>query len=164
MSKTEMIHASALFLAASLALVASPASAFCSHDGELYAKTTLEQEYREARWVVRARVLSATDWENRDERGTLYRLEVVDSFKGEPPEQLLFSTERNTGGFYLDTAEGDPDLGGEYLLFLVPNPALSAVPPAGEALWVNYACGQSGAWRTVPQAKRNRLIALARTG
>jgi len=45
--------------ATALTAMPSPADALCIHNGELYAKTTLEQEYREARWGVRARVLSA---------------------------------------------------------------------------------------------------------
>ena len=100
----------------------SPADALCIHNGELYAKTTLEQEYREARWVVRARVLSARSWEDREGNGTVYRLQVVHRFKGDLPAQFAFSTERNSGGFYLDNDSGGPDVGGEYLLFLVPNP------------------------------------------
>lgn len=54
--------------------------------------------------------------------GTVYRLQVVHRFKGDLPEQFAFSTERNSGGFYLDNDSGGPDVGGEYLLFLVPNP------------------------------------------
>lgn len=33
----------------------------CSHDGRLYAKTTTAQEYPDARWVIRARVMARQD-------------------------------------------------------------------------------------------------------
>jgi hypothetical protein len=148
-------------VATSLMVMPSAAHALCSHNGELYAKTTLGQEYREARWVVRARVLSASSWEDSETNGTLYRLQVLHRFKGELPEQFAFSTERNSGGFYLDNDSGGPDVGGEYLLFLVPNPRALGPPVVRNSLWVNYNCGQSRRWSAVASADRTELAALS---
>lgn len=151
-----------LLAAASLMAIPGSAQALCIHNGELYAKTTLDQEFREARWVVRARVLSARNWEDSEANGTLYRLQVVDSFKGELPEQFAFSTERNSGGFYLDNDSGAPDVSAEYLLFLVPNPRDASGPPAVRgSLWVNYSCGQSRRWSAVAADDRSELAALS---
>jgi len=156
-----MFRRLSLSLAVTLSLVPGAANAFCSYHGELYAKTTLQQEYRDARWVVRAKVISASDWERADERGTVYRMELVDSFKGNLPQRFLYSTERNSGGFYLDRGS-KTDVGGEYLLFLVPNPRPSVGPPSiRHALWVNYSCGQSRAWREVAREKKATLAALS---
>lgn len=151
-----------LLAAASLMSIPGSAQALCIHNGELYAKTTLDQEFREARWVVRARVLSASNWEDSEADGTLYRLQVVDSFKGELPEQFAFSTERNSGGFYLENDSGVPDVGTEYLLFLVANPRNELGSPAVRAsLWVNYPCGQSRRWSAVASDDRSELAALS---
>ncbi|MXP30132.1 hypothetical protein GRI58_15085 [Porphyrobacter algicida] len=151
-----------LLVATSLMAMSSPAHALCVHNGELYAKTTLRQEYREARWVVRARVLSASNWENGEGSGTLYRLQVVRRFKGELPDQFAFSTERNSGGFYLDNESGKTDVGDDYLLFLVPNPRSASEPPmVRNSLWVNYSCGQSRRWSAVASADRAELAALS---
>jgi len=144
-----------------VALLSSHAGAVCYHNGQLYAKTTLEQEFREARWVVRAKVISATDWSDNGVHGTLYRLEVITAFKGSMSHKFLFSTERNSGGFYLDRGS-KPDIGGEYLLFLVPNPTHAAGPQSvRSALWVNYACGQSRSWRDVDPIAESKLLTLS---
>jgi hypothetical protein len=151
-----------LLVATTLMAIPGPAFALCVHNGELYAKTTLGQEYREARWVVRARVLSARSWEDSEANGTVYRLQVVHHFKGDLPEQFAFSTERNSGGFYLDNESGGPDVGAEYLLFLVANPRGASGPPVvRNSLWVNYACGQSRRWSAVASADQTELAALS---
>ncbi|MXO60372.1 hypothetical protein GRI89_12565 [Altererythrobacter salegens] len=140
----------------------TPAHALCVHNGILYAKTTLGQEFREARWVVRARVLSSTSWEDSETNGTVYRLQVVERFKGKLPGQFAFSTERNSGGFYLDNDSGGTDVGGEYLLFLVPNPRSASGPSlVRNSYWVNYSCGQSRRWSAVASADRTELAALS---
>jgi hypothetical protein len=137
------------------------AMALCSHNGVLYAKTTLAQEFREANWVARVRVVSAASWQSRDGWGTTYRLMRVRSYKGELQESFNFSTERNSGGFYLDKG-ANPDIGGEYLMFLVPYPRKTNGPPAvRKSLWVNYACGQSRAWSEVPETERRQLVGLS---
>ena len=151
-----------LFAFAAMLAVSQPAHALCSYKGELYAKTTLEQEYADAPWVVRARVLSASDWHGAEDGGTLYRLEVIQSFKGALSRTFSFSTERNSGGFYLDRG-AKPDSGGEYLLFLTDIPPNSAVPaPVRGALVINYSCGQSRPWGEISEQERLRLADLAR--
>ncbi len=146
-----------------LAMQVSPAGALCIYRGVDNARTTLEQEFRDSRWVVRARVISGDyHWSDEDESWTLYRLEVVQSYKGRLPRRFVFFTHRNSGGFYMDGEGAVPNLGGEYLLFLVPDPRRRSNPPAArQAVWVNYNCGQSKAWTEVSPATRRRLQALA---
>lgn len=146
-----------------LAMPLSPAATLCIHRGVDNARTTLEQEFHESRWVVRARVISAdTHWSDEDESWTLYGLEVVHSYKGSLLRRFTFFTGRNSGGFYMDGDNGRPDLGGEYLLFLVPHPRSSTNPPAARrALWVNYNCGQSKRWTEVTAGEASRLRALS---
>jgi len=137
-------------LAAAVALFAlplTPVRALCIYHGELYATTTLAQEFRDSRWVVRARVLSAaTHWSDESVSWTLYRLQVLHRYKGAPPNRITLYTERNSGGFYLDRGAA-PDLGGEYLLFLNPVARRRGNPPAARgATWVNYNCGRSRPW------------------
>ena len=152
-----------LFSAALLAASASAAQAVCIYHGQLYVRTTLDQEFRDARWVVRARVVSGLSfWSDESESWTRYRLEVVHSYKGTIPRRFDFFTERNSGGFYLDAEGSTPDIGGEYLLFLVSLPHRAGPPEARRALWVNYNCGQSRSWREVTSAQRRRLQLLSR--
>ena len=162
-----------LMAVASLAaMCASPASALCSYNGVENARTTVAQEFADARWVVRARVISATDGtieQGKSDEGmtyTRYRLEVVRAFKGLPPHHFGFFTERNSGGFYMDR-DSVPlprghDLGGEYLLFLNPIPAFTGRPTAAAgAAFVNYSCGQSGVWSSVSRPSRQLLNRLS---
>ena len=139
---------------------AYPASALCIYRGIDNARTSLDQEFRDARWVVRARVLSATTRWREGAGSTLYRLELVRSYKGTLARRFSFWTQRNSGGFYMDNGAGHPDIGSEYLLFLVPHPRASASPLG--ALWVNYNCGQSRLWRQVNARDARRLEVLAR--
>lgn len=156
-----MRHCAFFLLVGAILTAPSAAHALCSYQGELYAQTTLEQEYRDARWVVRARVISATGWESREESGTVYRLEIVRSFKGSLSGQFSFSTERNSGGFYLDRGT-KPDIGGEYLLFLTENPRGASMPaPVKNALVINYSCGQSRHWSEVSQLDRATIAELS---
>jgi hypothetical protein len=148
-----------LAIATALSAVPLPAEALCYYHGTIYAKTTLRQEFRDAQWVVRARVLSAANWQTREERGTAYRLALLHAFKGKLPSQFNFSTERNSGGFYLEGPNGET--GGDYLLFLTTPPSHSAYPPqAQRSTWVNYSCGQSKPWREVTAEQRHALTAL----
>ncbi len=141
------------------------AHALCIYKQEFSAKTTLAQEFRDSRWVVRAEVISARQWRPRDgEAGTTYRLRVVRSYKGRLPTDFVFFTERNSGGFYLDRG-AEPDIGGQYLLFLVPNPRPAIGPAeARNAVWVNYSCGQSKPWAAVPATERRTLQRLSSAG
>jgi hypothetical protein len=151
-----------LFAASAMLILPGPAFALCSYRGELYAQTTLDQEYHDAPFVVRARVLSASDWQGAEERGTVYQLEVIQYFKGSLPQMFLFSTERNSGGFYLDRGT-KPDIGGEYLLFLTHGPWTTSKPaPRASAVEINYSCGQSRRWDEVSQHDRTRLADLSR--
>ncbi|SEJ28025.1 hypothetical protein SAMN05518849_104189 [Sphingobium sp. AP50] len=137
---------------------ASTAQALCSYGGRLYAKTIAAQEYHDARWVLRARVIDGKDWESADTSGTLYRLRPIETFKGRLPASFSFSTERNSGGFYLDGASGRPDVGGDYLLFLNPAQKGSAGPlSVRSALRINYSCGQSRPWREVSPSAQAAL-------
>ena len=141
---------------------ACPANALCIYRGVGNAKTTLEQEFRDSRWVVRAHVVSADyHWSDKDESWTLYRLKVVESFKGTLPNRFTFYTERNSGGFYMDGDGAVPDMDGDYLLFLTRLPLPGNPPAARGALWVNYNCGQSKSWSQVSKADLKRLRSLA---
>lgn len=127
----------------------SQARALCIHNGELYAKTTMTQEFAESRWVVRARVASQTDGQvaNDGMPWTIYHLEVLETFKGTPPSRVKNFTWRNSGGFYLEPESGRQSPPGEYLLFLVPAPITDESPrEALGSVVVNYSCGQSKAW------------------
>ncbi len=86
-----------------LAVPVSPSYGFCMYKDQLYAKTTLSQEFADSRWVVRAKVLAADDhWSDEEESWTIYRLEVLTTFKGAPPPRISLFTYRDSGGFYLD--------------------------------------------------------------
>jgi hypothetical protein len=151
-----------IFAASLLVLAPAPAAAFCSYHGEMYAETTLDQEFRDARWVVRGRVLSGQTSRTEGETWTLYRLDVVESLKGDLAGQFTFFTERNSGGFYMDDGMSGPDVGRTYLLFLIPDPRAQTRPrEAAGALWVNYPCGQSRRWDELTPTEVTRLRALA---
>jgi hypothetical protein len=143
---------------AMLAVLPVPAGAVCFHDGKLYAKTTLAQEFRESRWVVRARVESAggpSEW-------TAYHLKLLRSYKGALPRHFTYFTTRDSGAFYLDRG-AHPDLGGKYLLFLnLPDTGGENVQAARHATGVNYSCGQSRAWREVSPKVRDELRRMSR--
>ena len=145
------------------AILTSPAHALCSYRGVDNARTTVAQEFKDSRWVVRAHVVSADyHWSDEDESWTLYRLEVVQSFKGDLPRRFTFFTMRTSGGFYMDGDGGVPDLDGDYLLFLTRRPWPRSDPPAARgALWVNYNCGQSKAWSQVTQKENAQLRELS---
>jgi hypothetical protein len=150
-------------LAAVVALAPVEANAVCIHNGKFYAKTTLQQEYNEAQWVVRARVESARSHFGLPMSWTLYHMRLIHAFKGTPQLHFGFYTRRDSGGFYMDGPNGAPDVGHDYLLFL--NPAeLGAEDPAlaRGSLWVNYECGQSKAWREVTSRQRKQLKVLER--
>ncbi len=138
---------------------AAPARAFCQYGGRMNATTTIAEEYRDARWAVRATILSASNhWgkgDGQDASWVVYRLRIVSRFKGPRAGELrrLF-TYRDSGGFY-------PDIGADYLLFLDPS---SQILPRGvrDVVQVNYPCGQSRPWREIRLADRRRLAARAR--
>lgn len=168
-----MPRASRLVLTSLMMFVPARADALCLYRGVDNARTTIRQEYVDALWVVRARVISANDGEfeagspDAGMRWTLYRLHVVHAYKGRPPQRFTFFTGRNSGGFYMDRPwvplPSGHDIGGEYLLFLVPDPRRRTNPPAARlAMWVNYNCGQSKPWAEVTRAEVRRLETLSR--
>ena len=151
-------------IAATLSLTVAPAAqAVCIYRGELYARTTVQQEFADAPLVVRARLLSAVSGGPTDDLDpwTVYRLEVFSTFKGDPPREISVFTERNSGGFYMDRGGEGPDIGQEYLLFLQPRDSARPTPAAGRgAMVVNYSCGRSGRWQDVDRAARSELRLL----
>jgi len=154
-----------------LTLTAS-AEALCTYRGVNNARTSIGQEYADAHWVIRARVLSATNGvveAGKPDAGmpwTTYRLQVIHAYKGQPPQQITFFTQRNSGGFYMDRPwvplpQGH-DIGGEYLLFLNPIRPYRGQPRAERGTaFVNYNCGQSRPWREVSAASRRLLASLS---
>lgn len=163
---------SRIALAAFLLTSAASAEALCIYKGVDNARTSIKQEYADAHWIVRARVLSATNGvveAGKPDAGspwTLYRLQVVRSYKGKPPQRIAFFTMRNSGGFYMDRSwvplPRGHDIGGEYLLFLNPITSYRGQPRAERgATFVNYNCGQSRPWREVSAGSRRLLASLS---
>lgn len=146
-----------------VALMASEAKAVCIYNGKLYAKTTVAQEFRDSRWVVRAKVLKAHDhYSDNGDSFTTYDLLVEQSFKGALPRHVRFFTMRDSGGFYLDNGSSH-DIGGEYLLFLNSNRRQMIDPTAIQGtVSVNYSCGQSKAWHEVGQPEIRELAGLSK--
>jgi len=156
-----------------VAILAAPANSLCIYNGVDNAKTTIQQEFKDSRWVVRARVISAEDGvvaHGKPDAGmywTTYQLAVVRAYKGHPGHRIKFFTERDSGGFYMDRRwEPLPkahDTGGEYLLFLIRYPHYRGSPKmATRATFVNYSCGQSKPWSEVNMRSRRLLEALVR--
>jgi len=139
----------------------SAALAVCMYHGQLYAKPTLAQEFRDSDLVVRGEVVGSEDVHD-PELGVFYHVRVKQTFKGRPIAVLLDYSERDSGGFYLDA-------GTEYLLFLNPIDPGDAVVYLGQnwakrapgAMMVNYSCGQSRPWSEVPSKERKLLNALS---
>ena len=164
-----MMSPTPLLVAVAVTLTGPPAAqALCMYEGELYATTTVAQEYADSRWVVRARVTAQTDsWadagpEYDEAPWTTYRIEVVEVFKGDAPREMTVFTWRNSGGFYLEPAGGPFDPYLDYLLFLNPTDMHSDSPAeARGTARVNYSCGQSKRWYEVPARDRSVLYALA---
>jgi hypothetical protein len=150
----------AVVAAVSLSLSsATSAHALCVHAGKLGAETSLAEEYRESRWVVKARVVSAEDhWSTTSDSWTIYRLQVLAVFKGRTGQRLSLFTRRDSGGFYLDKG-AEHDIGGAYILFLVPASSADAPTRFRGMPVVNYACGQSKPW---PMVSKSELFAHER--
>jgi len=142
-----------------LAVSAAPASALCSG-------APLQQEFREADVVVRATLVGELNvWDDEPSKSfqaqwgngapiVLYRLKVVETFKGKPGSRIRFFEERNSGAFYLDVDK-------EYLLFLNRvRPYRGRPSAAAGAMEVRYACGQSKPWKEVPVTTRRKLRSL----
>lgn len=150
---------------ASVAFVAlltstTPAHALCVYDDKMYAKTTLAQEFRDSKWVVKAKVEAADyHWANYGPSWTIYSIRVLTRFKGPAVRNLRLFTFRDSGGFYLDKGT-DPDLDSDYLLFL--DPPMQTLPRrVKNVVQVNYACGQSKPWSEVTASDQRELTRLA---
>ena len=143
-------------------LAIPPADALCIYHGQTYAKTTVAQEFADSQWVVRVRVTAADDhWSDEEDSWSLYHLQVLTSFKGNPPARIAMFTYRDSGGFFLDKGMAN-DLGGEYLLFLDPVSHRETAPgTAKNATEVNYSCGQSKVWSAVSTSERQELEKLS---
>jgi hypothetical protein len=138
--------------------VTANADALCIYGGKLYAKTTIEREFRDSGIVIKGTVLSEKEivltaaGEKDSEPGVVYRIRVDHAFKGAPANVIEDFSERDSGGFYLDA-------GNQYLLFLNPmaddDPAKGVAPGA---LRVNYNCGQSQPWNGL-QVDTEELLA-----
>ncbi len=140
-----------------------PAAALCIYHGVDNAKTSIAQEFRDSNLVVRAHVVSADyHWSDEGESWTLYRLRIVQTYKGKLSARFALFTQRNSGGFYLDDDRGTPDVDRDYLLFLTPR-AFSklAASAAKGALEVNYSCGQSKVWSDVTADEAAELSQLS---
>lgn len=94
-----------LLFAALLLIPARSAEALCIYSGVADARTSLGQEYADARWIVRDRVVGAADGAvetGRPNAGmpwTLCQLRVIRSYKGEAPQRIRLFAMRSSGGF-----------------------------------------------------------------
>lgn len=153
-----------VLIAGLMAVLPSPVRAICYYKGRFSATTTIAQEFYDARWVVRARVLSAHYNWSVGAGWTSYRLRVIRGYKGQMPATFTFFTTRDSGGFYMDKGMTTPDRSQDYLLFLVPYPRNSDHPAESRgAYWVNYNCGRSQPWRRLMPGQRRLLDHLARS-
>jgi hypothetical protein len=135
-----------------LLLLPTPAFALCS-------TAELEQDFREADVIVRARSVAETRVAD-DELSpsfrarwgdyspvVLYRLRVVEVFKGRPGPTINFFQQVDSGRF-------DVDLGKEYLIFLRyyrPYPGSGSIIRG--AMYVKHTCGQTQAWAEVSRGE-----------
>ena len=134
--------------------------AVCIYDGKLYSKTTIEQEFKDASLVIRAKVVSSliiNIGDHEKDTGLVDRIKIHRLIKGRVSETITYYSRRDSGGFYLDP-------GVEYLLFLQPISATEWSHDKPGAMVVNYSCGQSRPWIEVsgPERDRLRLLALQR--
>lgn len=164
MIRTSTVAASlAGLIALTILPLATSTQALCSYKDVLYAKTTVEEEFHDSKWVAKIKVQSALNSpEDQDAPWVLYHLKVLTSFKGTPAHVVKFYTERNSGAFYFDRPWAGANIGGEYLVFLNPNPPGRENPSvATGTVFVNYACGQSKPWKEVSAAELKTLKRLA---
>jgi hypothetical protein len=158
-----------LMIAALTFVPLSQANALCIYNGEISAKTTVAQEYADAHWVVRARLVSVSNHypdetvnDPTDEPWVLYTITVEETFKGRPSPELKLYSERNSGGFYLERPSTGAHPGDEFLLFLNPIDQVERRPDAAAgSTMVNYSCGQSKPWGEVTAQERQALATLS---
>lgn len=152
-----------IVIAATFLIMAAPASAVCIYHGKENVRTTLEQEFVDSPWVVRARVIVYHEKDAPDGYpGVHYRLKIVENFKDNLPTEFDFYTPRDSGGFYMGSPESQSASDGSYLLFLIEFPYLPGNPTiARHAFFVNYACGQSKRWDALSSSERSELARLS---
>jgi len=157
-----------LFLIGPIAalLAAVPAKALCFYTkadfyaGKARSYTSIPQEFRDSRWVVRARVINALYHSTDSDSWTLYTVRVLDRFKGPSIRTTRVFTYRDSGGFYLDKGPNSPDRANDYLLFL--NPATQVLPRGVRSVvQVNFSCGQSRPWKELTRTDLAKLDLLA---
>ena len=145
-------------LAIFLIFALTPVSAYAVCSGG-----TLQQEFRQADVVVRARLRSeinahddapSATFRRRWGNGSpvvLYGLNVVEVFKGRPGPRIAFFQERNSGAFYID-------LDKDYLLIMSYIRPYPGRPTAARgALHIRYAGGQSRPWAEINRTTVNAL-------
>lgn len=142
-------------IAIAIALICgSPGTlAVCIYNGELYAKTSVSQELRDAKLVIRGKVVANRDIGIPDadqDMGVVSRIQVEQIFKGTSGKIITYYSRRDSGGFYLD-------IGKDYLLFLDPISGTEWAKDYPGAMVVNYDCGQSRPWDEVPAADLETL-------
>lgn len=142
--------------AVSVVFLATPAQAVCEYHGNLYAKTTVAQEFQDSELVVRAQVVSKHDYEDADGYAVRYRLRLKEQFKGNATDVIWLDSRRDSGGFYLEGADGKLDRGVDRLLFLNAMPSTSG--KTNSYFQLNYSCGQSKTWSEVSADERKYLV------
>lgn len=136
------------------AVVATPAEALCVYNRQLYARTTIPQEFRDSKWVIRGRIeRERRHYSDADESWFVYDVRPVKSFKGGPKSRFRLFTYLDSGGF-------QPDVGIDYLLFLDP-PMQDQTRGARGVVEINFSCGQSRPWREISAVDRRLLARLA---
>jgi len=132
--------------------------ALCIYNGDFYAKTSLEQEFRDSSLVIKGKVLSNRDItipDTDEDVGVVSRVQVASVFKGKAHKIVTYYSRRDSGGFYLDK-------GTDYLLFLDPIRTTEWAKDYPGAMVVNYNCGQSEPWGEVSAPDREQLRRLSK--
>ncbi|WP_243050438.1 hypothetical protein [Dyella sp. RRB7] len=141
---TTVIHVAPVFLA--LALAASTAGATCWQPGvgapAVTRHPSVAEEYQQAQFVVIGRavrernVFSVADTDDYD--WTVYDVEVMKAFKGNPPHIIHLLSENSSARFPMDT-------GKSYLLFITHMPMVER--EGDETLPADFVdnCGHSSA-------------------
>lgn len=155
--RKHLVMAGAVLLGALM----TPAQALCS-------RTSIEQDFRDADVVVRARIVAETQIRDDEPSAALRRhwgnsfpvrltrLRVIELFKGRPGPRINVFQEVNSGRF-------DMAWDRDYLLFLTYHRSSASRPPAARgSMYVRNTCGPSALWTRVPAEARTRLATLAR--
>jgi hypothetical protein len=144
-------------LMAALLSFAPYANALCIYKDQMYAKTTLEQEFSDSSLVVRGNIISSQNIVPSDpeaELGVRYKVRIDQIYKGKSPTIFDYYSERNSGGFY-------PGVGKKFLLFLNPASSTVITEESAGTMVINYNCGQSRDWKDVSVGDRKKLAILS---